>query len=116
MNVFTIQAGAEGLQNYLQNTETEVGSTSLADSTPIAPIVPIVKESAVVKQASSTPFDSNESILKIIELVVAGVVASALIISSQEYVISLSPFCQLSVTSPSPLCYLSVTRPWECCH
>jgi hypothetical protein len=81
MNVFTIQAGAEGLQNYLQNTETEVGSTSLADSTPIAPIVPIVKESAVVKQASSTPFDSNESILKIIELVVAGVVASALIIS-----------------------------------
>ncbi|MEE9327017.1 MAG: hypothetical protein V3U71_06950 [Cocleimonas sp.] len=68
MNVFTIQVGAEGLQNYLQDTEVGADSASLADSAPIVKV-------------SSTPLNSNESIMKIIELVVAGVVASALIIS-----------------------------------
>lgn len=78
MNVFTIQVGADGLQNYLQDTEAGTESVVLADPAPIAKVSATLEESAI---ASSTPLDSNESILKIIELVVAGVVASALIIS-----------------------------------
>jgi len=78
MSVSTFQASSVGLQEYLQNTEQGSEQNIKADTES----VPVVNESTTKTDiVGSAATQSNDAILKILELVVAGIVASALIIS-----------------------------------
>lgn len=65
ISLFSFQANAVGLQDYLQNNDGETTST------PVQLVLPAVPQ----------PIGTDDQITHILELVVAGIVASALIIS-----------------------------------